>query len=287
MKIYPFKIPKPSEENLVIQVDKERVFYDRLHQHPEIQVSYLKEGYGKLLLKDNVLSYRSGDLFLIGSEVPHLFRSEPRGDEVSHMISFFLTEDAFGKDFFKQLELRELTTFFERSREGMVLRKEEHELGSVFEGLPEGGSLDQFINVLQLMKSLSKLEGKPLSFLGKGKGLSSVEGKRLQLVFDHVVRYFREPISLSEIAKVVHMTPHAFCRYFKSRTNRTFFEYLIQVRIEHARELLLAGEESTIAEVAYACGFRTLSNFNGKFKALNGITPREFRRRNSHLRGDD
>lgn len=278
MKVLPFKIPKPAKANLVIQVDHERVFYDKLHQHEEIQVSYLREGYGKLLVNDNVFSYRPGDIFVVGSEVPHLFRSEPRGEEVSHMISFFLTEDAFGSDFFQKKELRVLQPFFERSSQGMVIRSQEHELHSHFEHLPEKEDFEQFLAVLGLLKALSLIPGETMSRFHFKKGITAADGERLQVVFDRVIRNFREPISLEEIASSVYMTPNAFCRYFKTRTNKTFFEYLIAVRIEHACELLISDRELSVADVAFACGFRTLSHFNKKFRQLQGVTPVMYRK---------
>nr|WP_262899762.1 AraC family transcriptional regulator [Robertkochia marina] len=247
-----------------------------MHQHQEIQVSYLVEGYGKLLVNDNVFSYRPGDLFVIGGEMPHLFRSEPRGQEESHMISFFLTEEAFGPDFFRKKEVVGLRPFFAKSDLGVVLRADQHSLSNAFLALPELGQFRQFLTVLQIMNSLAEVEGEALSRFRYNKGISDADGERLQVVFDQVIRNFRDPIALNDIAGMVHMTPNAFCRYFKTRTNKTFFEYLIAVRIEHACELLITRKELSVADVAYACGFRTLSNFNRKFRELTGITPKAY-----------
>ena len=278
MKVFPFKIPKPANENLVIQVDRERIFYDRLHQHEEIQVSYMVEGYGKLLVNDNVFSYRPGDLFVLGGEMPHLFRSEPRAEEVSHMISFFLTEDAFGEEFFRKKEVSALKPFFKKSQQGVLLRADQHDQAGNFLRLPEQDQFVQFIEVLKIMYALSDSNGEVLSSFRYNKGISDADGERLQVVFDQVIRNFRDPIALEEIAAMVHMTPNAFCRYFKTRTNKTFFEYLIAVRIEHACELLSTRRDMAVAEVAFACGFKTLSHFNKKFRELQGVTPVVFRK---------
>lgn len=277
MKVFPFKIPKPANENLVIQVDRERIFYDKLHQHEEIQVSYIVEGYGKLLVHDNVFSYRTGDLFILGGEMPHLFRSEPRGGEVSHMVSFFLTENAFGDEFFGKKELNALKPFFNKSEQGLLLRADQHELSDNFLRLPVQDQFQQFMEVLKIMHTLSGMRGEVLSRFRYNKGITDADGERLQVVFDQVIRNFRDPIALKEIAAMVHMTPNAFCRYFKTRTNKTLFEYLIAVRVEHACELLNTHLEMPVAEVAYACGFKTLSHFNKKFKELLGVSPRSYR----------
>ena len=279
MKVFPFKIPKPANKNLVVQVDREHVFYDKLHQHEEIQVSYMVEGYGKLMVNDNVVSYRSGDLFIIGGKMPHLFRSEPREGEMSHMISFFLTEDAFGPEFFQKREVNKLRSFFEKSAQGLVVRAGEHRLSADFLKLPDQDQFAQFMTVMHIMHALSGARGGALSGFRYTRGITDADGERLQVVFDRVISNFREPISLGDIAASVHMTPNAFCRYFKTRTNKTFFEYLIAIRVEHACELLSTREELSVADVAYACGFRTLSNFNRKFKMLTGVTPKSYARK--------
>lgn len=277
MKVFPFKIPKPTNASLVVQVDRERIFYDKLHQHAEVQVSYLKEGYGKLLVNDNVFSYRAGDIFIIGSEVPHLFRSEPRGEEESHMISFFLTEDGFGPDFFLKKELEVLRPFWDRAGRGMLIRGEDHDLGEQFSRLPGQTSFDQLLVVLQLLRELSGYKGEELNSFRYEKGITDADGERLQVVFDQVIRNFRDPISLEDISAKVHMTPNAFCRYFKTRTNKTFFEYLIAIRVEHACEMLRTQKGVAVADVAYACGFRTMSHFNRKFKEVTGMTPKQYK----------
>jgi AraC-like DNA-binding protein len=77
---------------------------------------------------------------------------------------------------------------------------------------------------------------------------------------------------LDDIAKVAHISPHAFCRYFKSKTKKTFSRFLLEVRTGHAAKLL-AETHKSIAEVCYDSGFNNFSNFNRHFKAIIGRTP--------------
>ena len=59
MKVLPFKIPKPKNEALVYQIDREHVFYDQLHQHGEIQISYVEKGSGTLIVGDRKIGRAS------------------------------------------------------------------------------------------------------------------------------------------------------------------------------------------------------------------------------------
>ena len=85
-------------------------------------------------------------------------------------------------------------------------------------------------------------------------------------------------ISMPEVAELCHMTPQSFCRFFKARTKSTFIDFLNDIRISHARKLLIESEEQTIAEIAYLCGYKNLSNFNKLFKIKTKLTPKEYKR---------
>ena len=84
------------------------------HQHEEIQVSYIAEGEGTLVVGDTVNHYKKGDVLVIGSKLPHVFKSEVNTNKKSLMLSLFFTESSFGKHFFK---LEELSQQFNISRE--------------------------------------------------------------------------------------------------------------------------------------------------------------------------
>lgn len=94
MKIYPFKIPKQINENLVVEIDQGNSFYNKLHQHEEIQVAYIVKGQGKLIISDSIHPYTDGDIFIIGGNSPHLFKSMDVDEGTSHMITEHATFSA-------------------------------------------------------------------------------------------------------------------------------------------------------------------------------------------------
>jgi len=87
---------------------------------------------------------------------------------------------------------------------------------------------------------------------------------------------FAQKIELHTVADLVHMTPNAFCRFFKHRTNKTFFKFLIEVRIEHACQLLIQNKDLSILEAANVSGFNSISNFNQRFKEIKGSSPTKY-----------
>ena len=75
MKVLPFRIPKSSDASVIIQEDLTTAFYDKFHQHEEIQISLILEGEGQLIVGDTINDYKTNDLLVIGSNVPHMFKT--------------------------------------------------------------------------------------------------------------------------------------------------------------------------------------------------------------------
>ncbi|HEX9957475.1 MAG TPA: AraC family transcriptional regulator, partial [Fibrella sp.] len=87
--------------------------------------------------------------------------------------------------------------------------------------------------------------------------------------------HFHESIKLDTVADLAGLTPSAFCRYFKVRTNKTFVDFVTEVRIGHACKLLINSDLS-ISQIGYESGFRTMSNFNRQFRDVTGQTPSQY-----------
>ncbi|MBE7179376.1 MAG: helix-turn-helix transcriptional regulator, partial [Mucilaginibacter polytrichastri] len=87
--------------------------------------------------------------------------------------------------------------------------------------------------------------------------------------------YHAKP-DVNEIARSVHMSTPAFCRYFKKQTHMTFTDFINRYRIDMAKNLLM--QEKTVGEACYAVGFESLSYFNKLFNAIEGQNPSQFRK---------
>lgn len=96
--------------------------------------------------------------------------------------------------------------------------------------------------------------------------------KRLEQVVAYIRSHYQEPLTLEELAQMAYMSPTYFSSYFKKVTGRSLKEYLIDLRISRAEELLTAGDMS-ILEVADSCGFPNVSNFYRLYKKRTGQSP--------------
>lgn len=276
MKVLPFKIPKSKDVSLIYQEDKAEILYDKLHQHEEIQLCAVIKGEGSIVVGDSINEYKSGDILIIGSNLPHVFKSDTSNCKSSFMQTLFFTKTSFGEQFFELGDFIEIQKLFSISESGGTVISNKENILMLFISLKKASSLERFILFLNIVNQLLKAEIKPLSKFIYQKKYSDNEGKRMSNIMEFTMNNFNKEIDLDTIAGVSNMTPNAFCRYFKQRTNKTYFQFLIEVRIENACRLL-KNKDLLITEVSEKSGFKNISNFNRKFKDIKRITPSKYR----------
>lgn len=278
MKVLPFKIPKTQNIGLIYQEDKEPYFYDKLHQHEEIQLSCIIKGEGTLIVGNKINNYKSGDVLVIGSNIPHVFKSDTRNIDESFMISLFFTKDSFGKDFFHLDDFKELASFFKKAANGFKVLSNNKKIKEQFLSFQKSTNLERFIGLFEIIRIIKKSKTKTLTDLVFQKKYSDNQGKRMRAIMDFTINNFYKEISLNDISNKASMTQNAFCKYFKQHTNKTYFTFLNELRIENVCKLLVENNDLSISEIAYHCGFKNLSNFNRKFKEIKNTTPFKYKK---------
>ncbi len=278
MKTLAFKIPKPSNSELIFQEDIGTQLYPYLHQHEEIQLSCIVEGEGDLVVGDNYSRYLEGDIICIDSKVPHLFNSDTSSASRTYMISLFFTESTFGPQFFQLRDLKALRSFFQKLKQGIRLREGAHPIQRRFLSMKSQNEFQRFLIFLQLLHEIGTAHTTKLLQYDYSSDLSENEGKRMSEVMDYTFGHYQHPILLQDIAAVANLSPNAFCRFFKKRTNKSYVQFLIEIRIEKACQLLAKQRDYSVTEISELVGFRNLSNFNRKFKQLKGVSPLAYRK---------
>jgi len=277
LKILPFKIPKTEREALIYQEDIERVFYNHLHQHEEIQISYILKGAGTLIVGDSIKDYKEDDILVIGENVPHVFRSNVDASPESVMLTLFFTKTSFGKDFFSLNDMSSVADFFKDSEYGIKILSNQKKIIRHFNKLKKQNKIQRIASFLKILDIIINSEKTALSSFIYKKKYTDDEGRRMSAVFEYAIEFYHQNITLEEVAKKANMSKNAFCRYFKKRTNKTFFQFLIEIRIENACKLLNHKKDLSIASISELCGFQDIANFNRKFKELKKISPSHYR----------
>lgn len=277
LNVLPFKIPKPEKDALVYQEDHEIIFYGQLHQHEEIQISLIVAGSGSLIVGDSIRDYNKNDILIIGENIPHVFRSDINTSSESVMYTLFFTKSSFGKEFFDLSDLSELEQFFNDSEYGIRILSKKNGIIKNFKKLKLLNRIDRIATLLKILSIIIQSKKEPLSSFVYRKKYTEFDGKRMNEVFQYAMNHFQESVSLDDISGKANMSKNAFCRYFKKRTNKTFFQFLIEIRIEHACKLLYKNQDLSISVISELCGFQNIANFNRKFKELKKMTPSDYR----------
>ncbi|HEY1200396.1 MAG TPA: helix-turn-helix domain-containing protein, partial [Niastella sp.] len=120
-------------------------------------------------------------------------------------------------------------------------------------------------------------EAEPLSSIGFKHELPDAEHDRINAIYDFSLKNFKRPIQLDEIASVANISPNSFCRYFKSKTSKTFSQFLIEVRVGYACKLLIENKMS-IKQLCFESGFNNFTSFHKYFKLITGKSPLNYQK---------
>ncbi len=101
---------------------------------------------------------------------------------------------------------------------------------------------------------------------------------RMEKLYEFVFRNFNRKITIKEAAEIMSISPNSFCKYFKSRTNKVFSDFVSEVRIGNACKLLIENNLS-ITQICYESGFNNISNFYRQFKNIKRATPSDFQKK--------
>jgi len=285
MKVVPFQIPKDTEEAFRVQIDDVPHLYNHLHQHPEIQLTLIKESNGTLIAGDYVGPFHTGDVFVIGGNQAHVFRNDEKffsRRSKAIAITIFFDETTFGGNFWMLEEMKPLQLFLKNSSGGFrITGRKKKLLAEKLLSITNAKGIDRLIIFLEILKALgSRKEMHPLAKPVIQRNIKSYDGNRLNKVIEFTFKEFQRPITLKEVSSLANLTPEAFCKYFKTRTRKTYINFLNEIRVNHACRLLT--EDKTIADICYDCGFMNLSNFNRIFKKIKQLSPGEWRKINAN-----
>ena len=105
---------------------------------------------------------------------------------------------------------------------------------------------------------------------------TKADNSTIQQAIEYMNGNFKRDLTLNEVANSVYLNPSYFSSLFKQSMGVSFKEYLTDMRIEEARQMLIKTNAS-IVDIALSCGFTNQSYFSKVFKAKTGFSPKSFR----------
>jgi AraC-like DNA-binding protein len=283
MKILQFTIPVPINQTIIVQKDVLPYFYPHLHRHHEIQLTWIQKGEGTLVADNNMHGFTSNEIYWLGANQPHLFKSDPsyflpKSKKIISALNIFFDANGQLATFFYLPETKNIKKFIHQHSSGFKIPQQHvAEISNLMLQLKNGNGVEQMMHFMDIFRKLLSYENlAALSTSSQPQQYSEHEGIRIATIYNYIMQHYDKPITLEDVAKQAHMTPQAFCRYFKKHTRHTFVSFLSEVRINEACKKLTDGAYDSIATIAYNCGFNSITNFNRVFKSVTSRSPSEY-----------
>lgn len=223
MKVLPFTIPVPHDHSIIVQEEVLPHFYTYLHRHAEIQITWIQKGEGTLLAGNNMHVFHEGEIYIIGANLPHLFKSDPAyflpdSDKEVRTITIFFNPSGKLSALFSLPEMKMVKAFIAQNQSGFKvpdsLYPDMAKRIAIIQKADGAEQLYSFIELLNVLTLAGELQ--PLSSGSYTFSMTDPEGMRIASVYNYIMQNYSSALTLEEVAMQAHLTPTAFCRYFKS-----------------------------------------------------------------------
>lgn len=256
-------------------------FRAKRHRHPQVELTWIEHGTGVRFVGDSAEVFGPGDMVLLGSDLAHTWISSPVAD--SGLLRAKVIQ--FEPDWLQRSpvpELQPLTELTQLARRGLRITGEaQAQTARMLQAMEDASALERFLGLLQILHVLAQRPA-DLRPIANAPGWAPGESdparhRRIDRVLEWVRSHLDEPLSARQAAKVAHVTPAAFARFFRREMGKTLADYVNEIRCAQAC-VLLRGSDEPVAQIALRCGFGASSHFNRRFRQVTGLTPRAYRK---------
>jgi AraC-like DNA-binding protein len=281
---------KPVREQIPSTASAEIVSCERIrgrdfgclwHFHPEYELTLVLAGGSSRWIGDKISPITKGDLVLIGPNLPHDYRNDPVGDIPAKKVDAITVQfhPAFlGSHWLEHAEMTPIQRLCQRSNHGLqITGKTRDAIAALVMKMPAAHGVRRLILLLEILEQLSvSRDVVRISSPGFTPEIQASDSDRMETISRFIEKNIDRPLYLSDVARQAGMIEVTFSRYFRSRTGKTFPDYVNELRIARVCRLL-AESEHTISEIAWRCGFDSMANFQKQFRRLHGCTPKAYR----------
>lgn len=274
MKNIQKEITPISMDDLFIVLNHPNAQFDYpLHYHSDFEINLVINSSGERIIGDSLQEFGLLDLVMIGPNLPHVWKSNIV--EGNHVITIQFSESILNQSIINKRLFKSIKQLLIESQRGIVFSQ--NTVLNIKEKIIQLTTMQGFQTVLLFLSILYELSISEKILLATEQYnnqniIYASKSRRIRKVYEYIEQHYEQPIKLNEIASLANMSESAFCHFFKKKTNCTFIDYLTNLRIAKACQLLTE-TSNTVTEICYMCGFNNLSNFMRTFKKKKGYTP--------------
>ena len=278
------EITPVTQNDVFIIINSEKIGFDYpIHYHSAYELTLILKSSGNRIVGDSVEKYSSNDLVLIGPEIYHRWDDDdiaPEKRNNAHVITIQFSKDLFDQTLFLKESFAPIKNLLKDSQRGLKFSGETFK--TIAERMKNLTSVNKFESAIEFLKILNLLalskDKKYLASEGFTSFREDVKGDRVNKMYAYILTHFNDPsLRITELARESNMSTSAFGHFFKKSTNKSFTQFVVDMRLGYASKLLLNSNQS-ISEIAYESGFNNIANFNRLFKKNKFITPKQYRR---------
>lgn len=253
------------------------------HAHPELELVFVIEGYGTRIIGNKAEPFESGDMVFIGPNVPHVWLSDEafykKNTKLrSRVVVTYFNPKIFEEVFNSVKEFSSIRDLIRQASKGIKIFGETRRvIAEKLIALSSKSGFEKIEGLLQIMHLISTSQHKSFIVNKEIEGPGSHYSDRLIDVIKFIKDNLHNQVSLKQVAAIACMTEQSFCRFFRSRTKKSFSQYLCDQRVSHACSLLIQTDKS-ISEIAERCGYRSSSHFCKVFKDQLGQSPYQYKK---------
>ncbi|MDQ3015665.1 MAG: AraC family transcriptional regulator [Bacteroidota bacterium] len=283
MKVYQEITPVTGSDLFVILDSVNKGFEYPIHNHAEFELTFVRGSAGTRIVGDSTQTYHEEDLVLIGPYLFHKWDDEIQQGTPSNpcrVMTIQFDMHLFDKAFLTKKPFAQIQALLINSGRGIRFKGQTRKQARTrIQQLTKLGGIESATEFLLLLDLLSKShEYEFLASEGFNVNAVQINSKRLHAAYQYIRKHFHESgLKMSDVAGELNLGDSAFSHFFKKATNRSFSDYLIAMRIEHACKLLIESDEQ-ISRIAFLSGFNNMANFNRSFKQAHDCSPMQFRK---------
>jgi AraC-like DNA-binding protein len=284
MKPQLLKVSSGPAQSFNVRRDLVPSVNNKWHYHSEVELIHFEKGSGTQFIGDNIRQFNTGDIVMVGSYLPHYWRfddvyfSRDNKAEVDIRVAHFC-ENFWGNDFLQLPENRNIKTVLEKARRGIqITGKVKKQIARIMERLLAAEGAKRILLLMEVLNIIAESDHTDcLSSIGFSPNVEESRNDGINVIYEYSLANFKNKIHMDDLAELAGVSPNSFCRYFKSRTQKTYSKFLLEIKVGQACKLLIENR-LPLKQLCYESGFNNFANFHKYFKQITGKSPLNYQR---------